>query len=65
MSCAMPNLVTPEEYKSLIDKVELFLSGKQTELLAQLQTQMKEYADKQQLKKQQDFATAIGFAKNA
>lgn len=51
--CLAPcqNLVTTEEYKSLIDKVELFLSGKQTELLAQLQTQMKEYADKQQFEK--------------
>lgn len=51
--CLAPcqNLVTPEEYKKLIDKVELFLSGKQTELLAQLQLQMKEYSDKMQFEK--------------
>lgn len=51
--CLAPcqNLVTPKEYKSLIEKVELFLSGKQTELMAQLQVQMKDCADKQQFEK--------------
>lgn len=51
--CLAPcqNLVSPEEYKSLIDKVELFLSGKQSELVKQLQDQMKNYADSQQFEK--------------
>ena len=40
--------VTPEEYQKLIHQVELFLSGKQTELLKQIQLQMQKYAESEQ-----------------
>ncbi len=43
--------VTPEEYQKLIHQVELFLSGKQTELLKQIQLQMQKYAESEQFEK--------------
>lgn len=43
--------VTPEEYQKLIQQVELFLSGKQTELLKQIQEQMQKYAETEQFEK--------------
>ncbi len=43
--------VTPEEYQKLIHQVELFLSGKQTELLKQIQVQMQKYAESEQFEK--------------
>lgn len=43
--------VTPEEYQKLIQQVELFLSGKQSELLKQIQVQMQKYADSEQFEK--------------
>ena len=43
--------VTPEEYQKLIQQVELFLSGKQSELLKQIQTQMRKYAETEQFEK--------------
>ena len=43
--------VTPEEYQTLIKQVELFLSGKQSELLKQIQTQMQMYAENEQFEK--------------
>ena len=43
--------VTPDEYKKLIQQVELFLSGKQTELLKQIQEQMQKYAEEEQFEK--------------
>jgi excinuclease ABC subunit C len=43
--------VSPEEYQKLIKQVELFLSGKQTELLKQIQTQMQKYAEEEQFEK--------------
>ena len=43
--------VTPEEYQKLIKQVELFLSGKQSELLKQIQEQMKIYAENEQFEK--------------
>ena len=43
--------VTPEEYQKLIHQVELFLSGKQTELLQQIQIQMQKYAEAEQFEK--------------
>lgn len=43
--------VTPEEYQKLIHQVELFLSGKQTELLKQIQEQMQKYAYSEQFEK--------------
>ena len=43
--------VTPEEYQKRIQQVELFLSGKQSELLKQIQTQMQKYAETEQFEK--------------
>ncbi len=43
--------VTPEEYQKLIKQVELFLSGKQNELLKQIQEQMQKYAEAEQFEK--------------
>ena len=43
--------VTPEEYQKLIHQVELFLSGKQTELLKQIQEQMQKYVETEQFEK--------------
>ena len=43
--------VTPEEYQKLIQQVELFLSGKQSELLKQIQAQMQKYAESEQFEK--------------
>lgn len=43
--------VTPEEYQKLIQQVELFLSGKQSELLKQIQLQMQKYAEAEQFEK--------------
>lgn len=43
--------VTPEEYQKLIRQVELFLSGKQSELLKQIQVQMQKYAEEEQFEK--------------
>ncbi len=51
--CLAPcqNKVSPEEYKKLIDQAELFLTGKQGELLNQLMAQVKKYSDTQQYEK--------------
>ncbi len=43
--------VTPEEYQKLIKQVELFLSGKQTELMKEIQVQMQKYAAEEQFEK--------------
>lgn len=43
--------VTPEEYQKLINQVELFLSGKQTELLKEIQAQMVKYSESEQFEK--------------
>ena len=43
--------VTPEEYQKLIKQVELFLSGKQTELIKEIQAQMIKYAKAEQFEK--------------
>lgn len=43
--------VSPQEYQKLINQVELFLSGKQTELLKQIQLQMQKYAESEQFEK--------------
>ena len=43
--------VTPIEYQKLIAQVELFLSGRQSELLKQIQEQMKIYAENEQFEK--------------
>lgn len=51
--CLAPcqGLVTSEEYKSLVAQVELFLQGKQSELLKYLMEQIKKYSDSQQYEK--------------
>ncbi|MBR2526382.1 excinuclease ABC subunit UvrC [bacterium] len=51
--CLAPcqNKVTSEEYKKLIEQAELFLTGKQGELLKQLMTQIQKYSDTQQYEK--------------
>ncbi len=51
--CLAPcqNLVTSDEYKALVHQAELFLSGKQSELMNQLMAQMQKYSDSQQYEK--------------
>lgn len=51
--CLAPcqNLVTSDEYKKLINQVELFLQGKQSELLKYLMAQIQEYSDSLQFEK--------------
>ena len=51
--CMAPcqNLVTAEEYKKLVRQAELFLSGRQSELMNKLQEQMQEYAKTEQFEK--------------
>lgn len=51
--CMAPcqNLVTSEEYKKLVKQAELFLSGKQSELMKQLQDQMQKYSASEQYEK--------------
>lgn len=55
--CLAPcqNLVTPEEYKQVVKQAELFLSGKQTELMKQLKEQMQKYSDNLQFEKAAKF----------
>lgn len=51
--CLAPcqGLVTSEEYKALVAQVELFLQGKQSELLKYLKEQIKSYSDSLQFEK--------------
>ena len=51
--CLAPcqNLVTPDEYKNIVKQAELFLSGKQAELMKQIQEQMQKYSDSLQFEK--------------
>lgn len=51
--CLAPcqGLVTPDEYKKLITQVELFLQGKQSELIKYLKEQIQQYSDSQQYEK--------------
>lgn len=51
--CLAPcqNLVTSEEYKAVVHQAELFLSGKQTELMQQLMEQIRKYSDSEQFEK--------------
>lgn len=51
--CLAPcqNKVTPEEYQKLVHQAELFLTGKQGELLKQLTEQMNKYAETEQFEK--------------
>ena len=43
--------VTPEEYQALVSQVELFLSGRQTELIKKIKSQMEEYSKSEQYEK--------------
>ncbi|MBD5403219.1 excinuclease ABC subunit UvrC [bacterium] len=51
--CLAPcqNMVTSEEYKTIVHQAELFLSGKQSELMKQLMAQIQKYSDAQQYEK--------------
>lgn len=51
--CLAPcqNMVTSDEYKALVKQAELFLSGKQSELMEQLKLQMEKYAASEQFEK--------------
>ena len=51
--CMAPcqNMVTPDEYKTLVKQAELFLSGKQSELMQQIKEQMQKYSDSLQFEK--------------
>ncbi len=51
--CLAPcqNKVSSDEYKKLIEQAELFLTGKQGELLKQLMQQIQKYSDAQQYEK--------------
>ncbi len=51
--CLAPcqNKVTSEEYKAVVNQAELFLSGKQSELLKQLMEQIQKYSDSLQFEK--------------
>ena len=43
--------VSPKEYQNIVSQVELFLSGKQTELIKRIKTQMEEYSKTEQYEK--------------
>lgn len=51
--CLAPcqNFVTSDEYKKVVNQAELFLSGKQSELMKQLKEQMEKYSDSLQFEK--------------
>lgn len=51
--CMAPcqNKVSSEEYKNIVKQAELFLSGKQSELMKQLKDQMQKYSDSLQFEK--------------
>ncbi len=51
--CMAPcqNKVSSEEYKNLVSQAELFLSGKQNELMKQLMEQIQKYSDSLQFEK--------------
>lgn len=51
--CMAPcqNMVTSEEYKTILKQAELFLSGKQSELMKQLKEQMHKYSKSLQFEK--------------
>ncbi len=51
--CMAPcqNMVTSEEYKTIVKQAELFLSGKQSELMKQLKEQMHKYSESLQFEK--------------
>ena len=44
-------MVTSEEYKAIVHQAELFLSGKQSELMKQLMIQIQKYSETEQFEK--------------
>ncbi|MCI1274074.1 MAG: excinuclease ABC subunit UvrC [Clostridiaceae bacterium] len=51
--CLAPcqHLVTSEEYQNVVSQAELFLSGRQSELMKQLMEQIQKYSDSEQFEK--------------
>lgn len=51
--CMAPcqKLISPEDYKKILKNVELFLSGKQKELVTALQKEMEKFAEKEEFEK--------------
>lgn len=51
--CMAPcqNMVTSDEYKAIVRQAELFLAGKQSELMEQLKVQMEKFSDSLQFEK--------------
>lgn len=51
--CMAPcqNMITSDEYKAIIKQAELFLAGKQSELMEQLKLQMEKFASAEQFEK--------------
>lgn len=51
--CLAPcqNMVTSSEYKAIVHQAELFLSGKQSELMKQLMEQIQKYSETEQFEK--------------
>ncbi len=51
--CMAPcqNMVTSDEYKAIVRQAELFLAGKQSELMEQLKVQMQNFSDSLQFEK--------------
>lgn len=51
--CSAPcqRMITPDEYKEILKNVELFLTGKQQELVEQLKLEMEKYAERQEYEK--------------
>lgn len=51
--CLAPcqNMVTSAEYKAIVQQAELFLSGKQSELMKQLMEQIQKYSETEQFEK--------------
>ena len=51
--CSAPcqRLISPEDYKNIVAKVELYLSGRQNELVEELKKQMEYYAAQEQFEK--------------
>ena len=55
--CSAPcqRLISPEDYKKIVEKVELYLSGRQNELVEELKKQMEYYASTEQFEKAATF----------
>ncbi|MCQ2957417.1 MAG: excinuclease ABC subunit UvrC [Candidatus Gastranaerophilales bacterium] len=51
--CSAPcqKKISPDDYKKIVEQVELYLSGRQSELVEELKRQMEMYAEKEQFEK--------------